>query len=295
MRKKSPFLRRHAGLTLVELLTVIAIIGILAAILIPVGARMRAAADQTTCTSNLRQWGVALRLHLAESRDRMPYEGSEDERTWGHVSGQTEAQSWYNVLPPYVDATPLNELAARGRSFSAADKTAVFRSQNRIFQERADQRDAIRRGTTDTYLAPSYMMNSQFYNSDMPNQRDPSGNIRPLYAHEFTPSHSSIAFMTDAGVAGANSAAGGGGRGARRPAGGRPPGGGPPLVGDGGRGGGEGRHADSVDCRHMGGANIVFLDGSVRRFTENEIRDPQYRTQNYNRPGLIWNVWIAAN
>lgn len=267
MRYQSVFSRRRAGLTLIELLTVIAIIGVLAAILFPLASRVRAMGHQATCTSNLRQWGIALNLHLAENRGRMPYEGGDDNRTWGQVSGQNEDQSWYNVLPPYVGATPLNELVALGRSFTAADKTAVFRNENRIFQERADERDAIRRGTTDTFLAPSYMMNSQFYNSDMPNQRDSAGNIRPLYIHELTPSRSSIAFMTDAGVAGSGTAT-------------------RPRV----RG-----HADSVDCRHMGGANVVFLDGSVRRFAEAQLRDPQYWTKNYNRPGLIWNPWIVAN
>lgn len=48
--------------TLVELLTVIAIIGILAAILIPTIGKLRATARNTQCVSNLRQWGAAVRL-----------------------------------------------------------------------------------------------------------------------------------------------------------------------------------------------------------------------------------------
>ena len=48
--------------TLVELLTVIAIIGILAAILIPTVGRVRASAKNTQCLSNMRQWGMAVRL-----------------------------------------------------------------------------------------------------------------------------------------------------------------------------------------------------------------------------------------
>ena len=49
--------------TLVELLTVIGIIALLAAILFPVLAASRALARRTTCTSNLRQVGLALRMY----------------------------------------------------------------------------------------------------------------------------------------------------------------------------------------------------------------------------------------
>lgn len=48
--------------TLIELLTVIAIIGILAAIIIPTVGKVRDAARKAQCVSNLRQWGTAVRL-----------------------------------------------------------------------------------------------------------------------------------------------------------------------------------------------------------------------------------------
>ena len=58
----SPHDRR--GFTLVELLTVIAVLAILAAMLLPALAGARAAAHRIKCASNLRQISVALRLYL---------------------------------------------------------------------------------------------------------------------------------------------------------------------------------------------------------------------------------------
>lgn len=56
--------------TLIELLTVIAIIGILAAILIPVVGKVRSSAKAAQCVSNLRQIGQATFLYLNENDDR---------------------------------------------------------------------------------------------------------------------------------------------------------------------------------------------------------------------------------
>jgi len=53
---------------LIELLTVIAIIGILAAILIPVVGRVRTSARESTCRSNLRQFQLANMLHAADHK-----------------------------------------------------------------------------------------------------------------------------------------------------------------------------------------------------------------------------------
>jgi hypothetical protein len=51
---------------------VIAVIGILAAILFPVFARAKAQAKQTTCLSNLKQIGDALVLYMGDSDDIFP-------------------------------------------------------------------------------------------------------------------------------------------------------------------------------------------------------------------------------
>ncbi len=58
--------------TLIELLTVIAIIGILAAILIPVVGKVRDSARAASCTSNLRQIGSAVFVYAEDNEGRTP-------------------------------------------------------------------------------------------------------------------------------------------------------------------------------------------------------------------------------
>ncbi|RRJ97314.1 prepilin-type N-terminal cleavage/methylation domain-containing protein [Opitutaceae bacterium TAV4] len=61
-----------AAFTLIELLTVIAIIGILAAIIIPTVGKVRQTARMTHSIANLRTIGQAILSHTGENRQRLP-------------------------------------------------------------------------------------------------------------------------------------------------------------------------------------------------------------------------------
>src|SRR6187431_2992756 len=79
------------GFTLIKLLVVIAIIAILAAILFPVFAQAREKARQTTCTSNMKNLGLAIMMYVQDYDETYPplwYQAGD-----GH---------WPNTVRPYI-------------------------------------------------------------------------------------------------------------------------------------------------------------------------------------------------
>ncbi len=67
-----PRFYRRSAFTLIELLVVIAIIAILAAILFPVFAQAKEAAKKTSQLSNVKQFGTASNIYLADYDDTFP-------------------------------------------------------------------------------------------------------------------------------------------------------------------------------------------------------------------------------
>ena len=89
------------GFTLIELFVVFAIIAILAAILFPVFAKAREKARQASCTSNLKQIALALRMYAQD------YDETNLKRRPGGTA--PTYQFWYGLIQPYIKNTQVNQ------------------------------------------------------------------------------------------------------------------------------------------------------------------------------------------
>lgn len=106
-------MRRHAepaGVTLVELLVVVAIIGAMAGLLLPAVQASRAAARRATCQSHMRQWALAVQDYADTHRSDLPRRGQRVNPT----EQFDRPKDWFNALPPYLDSTPLHDQMVSG-------------------------------------------------------------------------------------------------------------------------------------------------------------------------------------
>lgn len=125
--------------TLVELLVVIAVIGILIALLLPAVQAARESARRTGCTNNLKQLGLAFQnFHSANKRFPPAYEssalpsepgGTPDPVTRDRAPGW----AWGMLLLPFMEGQSLQNSLDRKLPCWHADNAAAARTQVGLF------------------------------------------------------------------------------------------------------------------------------------------------------------------
>lgn len=94
---------RRKAFTLIEILVVIAIISVLAAILFPVFARARENARRASCQSNLRQLALGFMQYMQDYDERTPLRHGAAPSL---VTAQTP-YGWADSLQPYLKSTQI--------------------------------------------------------------------------------------------------------------------------------------------------------------------------------------------
>jgi prepilin-type N-terminal cleavage/methylation domain-containing protein/prepilin-type processing-associated H-X9-DG protein len=95
--------RRIAAFTLVEMLVVIAIVGVLIALLLPAVQASREASRRAKCVNNLKQIGIALGSYHDAHKTLPP-------AVTDNFGGSQKLNSWAVLLLPFIEESNLHEL-----------------------------------------------------------------------------------------------------------------------------------------------------------------------------------------
>lgn len=114
---------RYAGFTLVEMLVVIAIVGLLASVLLPAFNQVRQSAHRVQCSSNLRQIAMAMQM----------YHGVHDCLPQASFYG-TSFYSPFTAVLPFLEEGLVAEMYNSDRRYDDAENREVINQQIAIYR-----------------------------------------------------------------------------------------------------------------------------------------------------------------
>lgn len=123
--------RALSGFTLVEMLVVIAIISVLAAILLPALAKAKTSARKVECLSRMKQWSLALLSYTHDNEEMLPREGYHDTgdvswNNWPQTQDKRAQDVWYNALSNQVGVAPASSYAPSSRRRDFYERNSLF-------------------------------------------------------------------------------------------------------------------------------------------------------------------------
>ena len=132
----------RTAFTLIELLTVIAIIGVLVALLLPAVQAAREAARKTSCQNNLKQIGLG--LHTYHNTHGSLPTGCIEWRGW--PSNPTDRQfAWSALLLPFIEQQNVHRQINFGAPFDAAENAEAAETRIKTYQcPTAPESDQVR-------------------------------------------------------------------------------------------------------------------------------------------------------
>ncbi len=129
------FRPRCPGFSLLELLVVLAIIGILVSMLLPVLGRAKSKAYNSVCVNNLRQLGIATRLYSEDNANRLP---SAEILPTDPIDPHRPLARICDVLGPYIGRASGTNTNSASVCKCPLDKVGLFASEGSSYEWNAD-------------------------------------------------------------------------------------------------------------------------------------------------------------